>query len=69
MGGVPGALIGAGVGAGAATVVWLRQDTQAELPRDLELVFSLTEPMNVTPLGGANHAALMEKKSGTGGGE
>ena len=61
MGGPVGAVVGAGVGAGAATIVWLKQDTQAELPKDLELVFSLTEPMSVTPLG-AQHAA-MEKKA------
>ena len=68
MGGAPGALIGAGVGAGAATVVWLKQNTQAELPKDLQLVFSLTEPMKVTPLGASQHAAA-EKKSDTNGGE
>jgi hypothetical protein len=61
MGGPVGAVVGAGVGAGAATIVWLKQDTQAELPKDLELTFSLTEPMSVTPLG-AGHAA-MEKKA------
>jgi hypothetical protein len=49
IGGVPGALIGAGVGAGISTVVWLQQDRQAVLPKDLGLVFSLTEPMRVTP--------------------
>jgi hypothetical protein len=48
-GGLPGALIGAGVGAGASTIVWLKQDRQAELPKDLGVVFSLTEPMSVTP--------------------
>jgi hypothetical protein len=68
MGGAPGALIGAGVGAGAATVVWLKQNTQAELPKDLQLVFSLTEPMNVTPLGAPIRAAT-DKKSETSGGE
>ena len=47
--GVPGALIGAGVGAGVSTVVWLRQDRQAVLPKELGVVFSLTEPMSVTP--------------------
>jgi len=47
--GVPGALIGAGVGAGVSAVVWLRQDRQAVLPKDLGVVFSLTEPMSVTP--------------------
>jgi hypothetical protein len=49
IGGVPGALIGAGVGAGISTVVWLQQDRQAILPEGLGLVFSLTEPMRVTP--------------------
>ena len=68
MGGAPGALIGAGVGAGAATIVWLKQDTQAELPKDLELTFSLTEPMSVTPLGATQHAST-EKASQTAGGE
>jgi hypothetical protein len=67
MGGVPGALIGAGVGAGAATVVWLRQDTQAELPRDLELVFSLTEPMSIQPLGAVHTSATVDKPASPGG--
>ena len=49
MGGLPGALIGAGVGAGASAVVWLKQDRQAELPVNFGVVFSLTEPMRVTP--------------------
>jgi hypothetical protein len=51
LGGVPGALIGAGVGAGVGTVIWLKQDRQAELPKDLGIVFSLTEPMSITPMG------------------
>jgi hypothetical protein len=50
LGGVPGALIGAGVGAGVSTVVWARQDRQADLPKDLGIVFSLTEPMRITPV-------------------
>ena len=50
IGGLPGALIGAGVGAGASTVVWLKQDRQANLPKDLEITFSLTEPMSTTPM-------------------
>jgi hypothetical protein len=50
LGGLPGALIGAGVGAGVSTVVWARQDRQADLPKDLGIVFSLTEPMRVTPI-------------------
>jgi hypothetical protein len=48
--GVPGALIGAGVGAGASTVIWLKQDRQAVLPKNLGIVFSLAEPMRATPL-------------------
>ena len=65
IGGVPGALIGAGVGAGASTVVWLKQDRQAELPKDLRVVFSLTEPMSITPAS----AAVVPLKSGMPGGE
>jgi hypothetical protein len=48
--GPAGALVGAGVGAGVTTVIWLKQDRQAVLPKDLGLVFSLTEPMSVTPV-------------------
>ncbi|MDP9052659.1 MAG: hypothetical protein M3O31_18355, partial [Acidobacteriota bacterium] len=65
MGGPAGALIGAGVGAGVSTIVWLRQDRQAVLPKDLGLVFSLTEPMSVTPA----NAAVVPAKAGEAGGE
>jgi hypothetical protein len=65
MGGVPGALIGAGVGAGVGTVVWLKQDRQAELNKNLGVVFSLTEPMSVTP----DSARVAPLKVGTSGGE
>jgi len=65
IGGVPGALIGAGVGAGVSTVVWLKQDRQAELPKDLGVVFSLTEPMSVTPFS----ASLSPVKFAAPGGE
>jgi hypothetical protein len=50
VGGVPGAIVGAGVGAGVSTAVWMRQDRQADLPKDLGVVFCLTEPMRVTPM-------------------
>ena len=50
MGGVPGAVIGAGLGAGVSATVWARQDRQADLPKDLGVVFCLTEPMRVTPM-------------------
>jgi hypothetical protein len=64
IGGVPGAVIGAGVGAGVSTVVWLKQDRQAELNKDLGVVFSLTEPMSVTPVSAAVATA---KADGAGG--
>lgn len=65
MGGVPGALIGAGVGAGVSTVVWLKEDRQAELHKNLGVVFSLTEPMSVTPAS----AEMAPIKVGGAGGE
>jgi hypothetical protein len=65
IGGPPGALIGAGVGAGVSTVIWLKQDKQAELPKDLGLVFSLTAPMAVSPA----NAAVGVGGTGTPGGE
>jgi hypothetical protein len=64
MGGLPGALIGAGVGAGVSTAVWLKEDRQAELHKNLGLVFSLTEPMSVTP---SNAMAAPAKAGGAGG--
>jgi hypothetical protein len=65
IGGPAGALIGAGVGAGVSTIVWLKQDRQAELPKDLGLIFSLTEPMSVTPA----TAAIEPVKVGASGGQ
>jgi hypothetical protein len=62
IGGPAGALVGAGVGAGVTTVLWLKQDRQAVLPKDLGLIFSLTEPMSVTP-------ASAPAKAGEAGGE
>jgi len=50
IGGGVGAVVGAGIGAGVSTVLWLRQDRQATLPKDVVLVFSLTTPMILTPL-------------------
>jgi len=51
IGGGVGALVGAGIGAGASTVLWLKQDRQEALPKDSLLVFSLTVPMELQPLG------------------
>ncbi len=45
IGGGVGAAVGAGIGAGVSTVIWLKQDRQATLPKDVTLVFSLTTPM------------------------
>jgi hypothetical protein len=50
VGGGVGALVGAGLGAGVSTFMWLKADRQATLPKDVRLVFSLTEPMELTPL-------------------
>ena len=52
VGGGVGAVVGAGIGAGVSTVIWLKQDRQATLPKDVQLVFSLTTPMILTPLHG-----------------
>jgi hypothetical protein len=52
LGGGVGAAVGAGIGAGVSTVIWLKQDRQATLPKDVKLVFSLTAPMVLTPLNG-----------------
>jgi len=62
--GVPGAVVGAGIGAGVSTVVWLKQDRQANLPKNLGVVFSLTEPMSVTPA-----SARTVQPAGASGGE
>ncbi len=50
VGGGVGALVGAGIGAGVSTVLWLKQDRQAELAKDIPLTFCLTVPMVLTPL-------------------
>jgi hypothetical protein len=45
--------------------VWLKQDRQAELNKNLGVVFSLTEPMSVTPAS----ATMVPLKVGGAGGE
>jgi len=62
IGGGVGAIVGAGIGAGVSTVVWLKQDRQATLPKDVSLVFSLTTPMILTPL----HGAMSQLNAGSG---
>jgi hypothetical protein len=58
IGGGVGALVGAGVGAGISTVMWLKEDRQATLPKNVQLVFSLTAPMVLTPLSGGAVSSL-----------
>ncbi|WP_433964793.1 hypothetical protein [Tunturiibacter gelidiferens] len=58
IGGGVGAVVGAGIGAGVSTVMWLKQDRQATLPKDAQLVFSLTVPMVLTPLSGSPVSSL-----------
>jgi hypothetical protein len=58
IGGGVGAAVGAGIGAGVSTVIWLKQDRQATLPKDVQLVFSLTTPMILTPLSGTAVSSL-----------
>jgi hypothetical protein len=50
IGGGVGALVGAGLGAGVSTVMWLKQDRQATLLKDVRLTFCLTAPMILKPL-------------------
>jgi hypothetical protein len=50
IGGGVGAAVGAGIGAGVSTVIWLKQDRQATLEKNVPLVFSLTTAMVLTPL-------------------
>lgn len=50
IGGGVGAVVGAGVGAGVSTVMWLKQDRQATLAKDVRLTFSLTAPVILTPI-------------------
>lgn len=45
--GVPGAVVGGAVGAGISTIVWMKQDRQAELPSQTKITFSLTEPLTI----------------------
>jgi hypothetical protein len=50
LGGGVGALVGGGIGAGVSTYLWLKSDRQATLGKDVRLVFSLTTPMELTPM-------------------
>ena len=65
IGGGIGAAVGAGIGAGVSTVIWLKQDRQATLPKDVTLVFSLTTPMILTPIGAPTVSSV--SASGVGG--
>lgn len=50
LGGVPGALIGGGIGAGVSTVWWLKQDRHEVIPQNTGIVFSLNAPMAISPI-------------------
>lgn len=50
IGGGVGAVVGAGLGAGVSTVMWLKQDRQATLAKDVRLTFCLIAPMILKPL-------------------
>ena len=43
--GPPGALVGAGVGAGVSTALWLKEDRQADLPVNTRITLELTRPI------------------------
>ena len=58
IGGGVGAIVGASIGAGVSTVIWLKQDRQATLAKDIPMVFSLTTPMILTPLNGPAVSSL-----------
>jgi hypothetical protein len=58
IGGGVGAIVGASIGAGVSTVIWLKQDRQATLPKDISLVFSLTTPMILKPIGTSTMSSL-----------
>ena len=49
IGGGVGAVVGLGVGAGVATVWWLKHDRQQELPSGTEMVFTLNNPLHLSP--------------------
>jgi hypothetical protein len=49
VGGGVGAVVGTAVGAGVVTAHWLRTNWSANLPAQSTLVFSLTDPMLLTP--------------------
>jgi hypothetical protein len=66
IGGGVGAVVGAGIGAGVSTVIWLKEDRQATLPKNVQLVFSLTMPMVLTPLSGGSVSSLNDGAVGIG---
>jgi hypothetical protein len=49
IGGGVGAVVGLGVGAGAATIWWLKHDRQQELASGTSIVFTLNTPLQISP--------------------
>jgi hypothetical protein len=64
IGGGVGAVVGAGVGAGVGTFMWLKQDRQATLDKDSRLVFMLTTPMVLTPIGNGGVSQMTKSTNG-----
>lgn len=65
VGGGVGAVVGAGLGAGVSTYLWLKEERQATLKKDVRLVFSLTTPMELVPLH-ASAGSTVSMNSGAG---
>ncbi len=49
IGGGVGAVVGAGIGAGVGTYMWLNREHQERLPAGIAILFSLDEPLQVSP--------------------
>lgn len=60
--GGPGAVVGAGIGAGVSTVMWLKEDRQATVTKDTMLVFSLTSPMVLQAMGSGGAVSMVERQ-------
>jgi hypothetical protein len=60
MAGGVGAAVGASIGAGAGTIWWLKQDRQTALPAESLLVFTLIDPLPLTPAAPASVSSLVE---------
>jgi hypothetical protein len=69
IGGGVGAAVGAGIGAGVSTFMWLKEDRQASVAKDVRLVFSLTTPMILKPMSNGSMSSVVAPKALAGGGQ